>query len=570
MEVSRNRRILLATQDEDTLGIPSTSLESGDELLIGRSTEECQALLHQAPCDVFLVDAQIDPKLVLWLSEVAGPLGLPPVIWVGGMPLISGDIGGAQTDWIRDLRDPVELHFRIDQLLRNSGTHAELGRMQYLADHDALTGLPNRRHFFDRIDGCVRAASRENFAVAVLFIDLDGFKAVNDSLGHDAGDQLLTCIAERVTAHVRSSDSLTLPDKDDPATVSRLGGDEFALLLSRVDGPMGAEIVADRLAAVIAEPMEINGHEITVSASIGISLLPGDADSPDLLLSHADQAMYQAKQRGPNNFAFYDEGMDSASLRRLTVATRLRRSLEHAELEVAYQPRIDIATGRAVGAEVLARWNDDTLGIVKPDEFIPVAESTGLILPLGRAVLNLACAQVREWLDAGYTGFSISVNVSPQQFAREDVVSWVTETLTHYRVPPEYLELEITENLFLAKTERITETLTQLRAMGMRIALDDFGTGYSSLSFVLQFPIDTLKMDRCLIKNITDDEGAAGVVKALIEMARAMRIQIVAEGVDTEAQAEWLRKHGCDEFQGFLRSGAVSAEELANFLEVVD
>ena len=432
-------------------------------------------------------------------------------------------------------------------------------RMRYLADHDTLTGLPNRRAFVERIDHCVHAARRAQHEMALLFIDLDGFKTVNDSLGHAAGDQLLTHVAERILGHIRSSDALARCGTADKPAVSRLGGDEFALLLTKVDGAQGTEIVADRLAAILAEPILIEDHEVAVSGSIGISMFPADAQSADELFTHADQAMYQAKSRGPNNYAFYDESMDTASLRRLNVASALRRAVARDEVHVHYQPRLDLQKGCIAGGEALARWKDASLGQVSPAEFIPVAESTGLIIPLGRRVLEMACEQVRAWLSAGYEDFVISVNVSPQQFLRENVVEWVSDTLSRYRTPPKHLELEITENLFLGKAESIGETLRQLRSIGLRIALDDFGTGYSSLSYLLQFPIDTLKIDRCLLKNIPHNDDAAGVVKALIEMSSSLGIRTVAEGIDDEAQADWLDLHGCDEIQGFLISGALEA-----------
>ncbi len=433
-------------------------------------------------------------------------------------------------------------------------------RMRYLADHDTLTGLPNRRAFVERIDHCVHAARRSQHEMALLFIDLDGFKTVNDSLGHAAGDQLLTHVAERILSHIRSSDALARCGTAEKPAVSRLGGDEFALLLTKVDGAPGTEIVADRLAAILAEPILIDDHEVAVSGSIGISMFPADAKSAEELFTHADQAMYQAKSRGPNNYAFYDESMDTASLRRLNVASALRRAVARDEVHVHYQPRLDLQEGRVSGGEALARWKDNSLGQVSPAEFIPVAESTGLIIPLGRRVLEMACEQVRAWLNAGYEDFVISVNVSPQQFLRENVVEWVSDTLSRYRTPPKHLELEITENLFLGKAEAIGETLRLLRSIGLRIALDDFGTGYSSLSYLLQFPIDTLKIDRCLLKNVPHNDDAAGVVKALIEMSSSLGIRTVAEGVDDEAQADWLDQHGCDEIQGFLISGALEAD----------
>jgi diguanylate cyclase (GGDEF)-like protein len=433
-------------------------------------------------------------------------------------------------------------------------------RMRYLADHDTLTGLPNRRAFVERIEQCVQAARRNQHEMALLFIDLDGFKTVNDSLGHGAGDQLLAHVAERILGHIRSSDALARCGTPDKPAVSRLGGDEFALLLTKVDGAAGTEIVADRLASVLAEPILIDQHEVAVSGSIGISMFPADATTAEDLFTHADQAMYQAKSRGPNNYAFYDQSMDTASLRRLTVASRLRRAVARDEVHVHFQPRLDLRKGAVAGGEALARWKDETLGQVSPAEFIPIAESTGLIIPLGRRVLERACEQVRGWLDAGYEDFVISVNVSPQQFIRENVVAWVSETLQKYRTPPQYLELEITENLFLGKAESIGDVLRDLRSIGLRIALDDFGTGYSSLSYLLQFPIDTLKIDRCLLKNVPHNGDAAGVVKALIEMSASLGIRTVAEGVDDEAQADWLDEHGCDEIQGFLISGALESE----------
>ncbi|MEE9608522.1 MAG: EAL domain-containing protein [Myxococcota bacterium] len=443
-------------------------------------------------------------------------------------------------------------------------------KIRFLASYDHLTGLANRHLFHELLSRATAAASSRGHQVGLLYIDLDHFKRINDTLGHAAGDQLLQTVAERLRDNVRGGDvvSRVQDDAADPA-VSRLGGDEFTVILSEISEPEDAGDVARRILRVLPEMISLDGHEVSVSASIGIVLYPMDGDDVETLVRHADAAMYHAKEHGRNQYEFFSESMNAASLRKLTLETQLREALERDQFTVLYQPRLDVASDKMIGVEALLRWDHPELGSVAPKEFIPLCEETGLIVSIGEWVLRTACAQNKAWQRAGYDPIQVSVNVSTRQFAHHDLKATVTEALRESGLSPDCLELELTESLMLQEDDGTAATLHELRGMGVKIALDDFGTGYSSMSYVIRFPLDALKIDRCIVQNVGSDPAAAGVFTALVSMAHSLSLRVVAEGVDAEDQVQFLRENGCDEMQGFLMSAAVSPEELIPFLEGV-
>jgi diguanylate cyclase (GGDEF)-like protein len=439
-------------------------------------------------------------------------------------------------------------------------------RISYLASYDSLTGLANRRLFHDQLERAIAAAKAQGHMVGLLFMDLDRFKGINDTLGHGAGDALLQIVAERLRAHVRGSDIVgRVVTEDQGLEIARLGGDEFTVLLSKLAQPEDAGDVARRILRAIPEPVVLEGHSISLSASIGIAIYPVDGEDVETLVKHADAAMYSAKALGRDNYQFFSPKINASALRKLALESHLREAIERDELRLHYQPRLDLHTGHVVGVEALLRWTHPDLGAVSPREFIPLAEEAGLISPIGEWVLRTACRQARVWHEQGIGPISISVNVSPRQFVENDLRVLVGGILRETGVPPRLIELELTEQLLLQDNEETAVALRDLRAMGVTIALDDFGTGYSSLSYLARFPLDTLKMDRCFVRDVDHDPAAAGIAKAVIAIGHSLGARVVAEGVDTFEQETFLREHGCDELQGFLLAGALPADEVVRF-----
>jgi diguanylate cyclase (GGDEF)-like protein/PAS domain S-box-containing protein len=428
-------------------------------------------------------------------------------------------------------------------------------RVQYLATHDDMTGLPNRTMFGELLDHTLESARRHERKCALLFIDLDRFKVINDSLGHQNGDILLRETALRLKTSVRSSD-----------VVARLGGDEFVVMLDSYGSFMDvADIARDVLSAVL-EPIEIMGQECRVTASIGIARFPRDATDSTTLMRHADIAMYHAKEEGKNNFQFYSPELSPMSAQRLVVETHLRRALENKQLSVQYQAKVDLKSGKINGTEALIRWNHPQLGAVSPAQFIPVAEDTGLIVPIGKWVLRTACEQNMAWQRQGLPRIVMAVNLSPRQFKDPNLLNDIAETLEQTRMAPELLELEITESMIMSDVDQIVERVAAIKNLGVRFAIDDFGTGYSSLSQLKRFPIDTLKIDRSFIRDIPSNAEDKAITDAIISMGKTLGVTLVAEGVETVAQRTFLRRRGCDEMQGFLFSKPCHPEEFAQLL----
>ncbi|GEM_PF-696336 len=426
--------------------------------------------------------------------------------------------------------------------------------LAHQATHDTLTGLANRTILNDRISLLIERAARESSVVALLLLDLDRFKEINDSLGHGTGDELLRGMAARLTDLMRDSD-----------TVARLGGDEFVVLVE-MDVADGAIPVAQKILDALAHPFSISGRELFIGASIGISLYPKDGASSEDLLKNADVAMYRAKKRGRNTFRFYDENMNANSVERLSLETRLRHAIDNDELLLHYQPQINLHSGEIIGAEALIRWQHPEMGLVSPAKFIPLAEESGLIFPIGEWVMRTACAQIKTWQNAGVMTPPVAVNLSAHQFRQQHLVKMTTGVLLDSGIDGRYLELEMTESAVMEDADRVIKVLRELKETGVKISIDDFGTGYSSLSYLKQFAIDKLKVDQSFVREITRDPDDAAIVVAIITMAHSLGLSVIAEGVETEGQLEYLRSHGCNEMQGYLFSRPVPVGEFEQML----
>ncbi|MBU2642250.1 MAG: EAL domain-containing protein [Gammaproteobacteria bacterium] len=428
--------------------------------------------------------------------------------------------------------------------------------MAHLAQHDFLTSLPNRLLLTERFAHAIKMAQRNRKQVGLMFIDLDNFKHINDSLGHAVGDQLLQSVANRLVECVRTTD-----------TVCRQGGDEFVILLAEISQPQDAAQVAASLQAALDIPHLVDGNELHISLSVGISIFPDDGTRVDALMQNADTAMYHAKASGRNNFQFFKAEMNTRAVHRQMIECSLRRALKQNEFMLHYQPKIDLATGAMTGAEALIRWQDPDLGITYPAQFIPIAEENGLIVPIGRWVLREACRQVQAWLDSGLPAVPVAVNISAVEFRHDSFLKWLALILKETGLAPHYLQLELTESILMHDAESSASVLEALKIMGVKLAIDDFGTGYSSLSYLKRFPIDTLKIDQSFVRDIVTDADDATIVAAVIGMGKNLKQRVIAEGVETHEQLAFLQARHCDEGQGFHFSHPVSAERFAHLLE---
>lgn len=431
--------------------------------------------------------------------------------------------------------------------------------INYQAYHDMLTRLPNRVLMEDRLNLAMTHSARNKQKLAVMFLDLDRFKWVNDTLGHTTGDRLLQSVSQRLEGCLRAGD-----------TLARFGGDEFALILPNVNHEEDAIIIAEKILSELKEPFTVDQHDLYVTSSIGIALYPDAGESIEALIASADLAMYSVKESGKNGYQFFDPTMNEASNTRLTIERELRKALTTDDIKVCYQPQVDANTERLVGFEALIRWEHPANGLIFPGDFIPIAEETGLILELGRYVLDKACADVAKWRSEGMLDVRVSINFSGLQVDQDCFIDEIKDALEKYDLPGSSLEVEITENVIMNDMSKVIQKLRQLTTMGIKIAVDDFGTGYSSLSYLQQFPINTLKIDKSFVSSINVSEEATSIVDAIIAMAKGLKLNLIAEGVENDPQLEYLRELGCESIQGFLFGKAEGAERTREILERIE
>jgi diguanylate cyclase (GGDEF)-like protein len=525
---------------------------------IGPKVGSCGTAVYRREA-VIVSDIMHDP---LWedFRELAGAHGYRSC-W--STPILShqGAVLGVFAMYSKTVRLPTDLEANlIEVTTRIAGIAIERklaeDRIHFMANHDALTGLPNRTLLNDRLSQALLYAQRYDRWVTVAFVDLDNFKFVNDSLGHNAGDELLKTVANRMAACVRATD-----------TVVRLGGDEFVVLL--LDQPQSADIVSEaiqKLRAAIAEPVHIDGHDLTVTCSVGIANYPGDGTDPSKLLANADAAMYRAKEIGRDNFQFYTPELNTKAHEKFLLQEELRSAVARSEFVLLYQPQVDLRTGRVFAVEALIRWKHPTLGIVPPIRFIPIAEETGLIVPIGDWVLREACRQNKAWQDAGLPHINVCVNVSARQFKEKNLIARVISALKDSGLEARYLEMELTESLIMQDVEQAVATMNELQSLGVQLSIDDFGTGYSSLSALKTFPVARLKIDKSFIEHLPSNENDKAVAGAVISLGQKLNLRVIAEGVETDEQVAFLRENNCDEMQGYHFSKPIPPQGIEHLL----
>ncbi len=576
--------LLARARDVFPCHLVSVTLVAPDEgkMLRGVVYDYCNEARHSTRVELHSQEVRhlLDgPELVL-LDATAGslPAYLEPLLGLGPRSILVlplrfrrqlvgilavGDRGGS----VAGAEEQVQLRRLADQVAVALVNARMLDQVKSLAYFDSLTGLPNRLSYKERLARALRDARLSGKLVAAFFIDLDHFSRINDTLGHDAGDHLLQEVAERLRASCRDREDEVGPAQEALAPdVARLGGDEFTVVIPGLSHPEDAAKLARRILSSLAHPMRVAGQEIFINASIGIAIYPGDGEDLETLLMHADTAMYKAKEQGGNSYQAYSRTMNATALQRLTLENALRRALERSEFVLHYQPIVDALTDAPVGAEALVRWRHPELGLLLPSEFIPLAEENGLIIQLGEWVLKEACLQNRRWQLAGLTPIRVVVNLSSRQL-RRNLAQTVSRILQSTGLEARYLGLELTESLLVNHQKDDAETLHALRAMGLHLAVDDFGTGYSSFSYLKHFPLDALKIDRSFVRELTTSPDDAAITTAIIAMAHALGLEVVGEGVETEAQRVMLRDQGCDTMQGYLFSRPVPADQMAPLLE---
>jgi predicted signal transduction protein with EAL and GGDEF domain/DNA-binding response OmpR family regulator len=544
------QRFFLSEETLEVLGLDGAELDgSGESVMKLVHPDDCGKLLAAVNSkEAFCLDFRIvlPGDVTRWLQLQAEVAQDP----AGGAPRLAGTV-----------QDVTERHLAQD-------------RIRYLAYYDSLTKLPNRSLFCEQLARAVLHAPRASGRLAVMFIDLDNFKRINDTLGHSVGDQVLSAVAERIAGCLRQGDT-TGRNYEEPfmgedaqaRLVGRHGGDEFTLFLADLKHDSDAALIARRLLASLALPFMLGGQEVVAGASIGIAMYPDDGKDVETLLRNADAAMFHAKERGRNNYQYYSESIGAAAFQKLALESSMRKALEREEFVLHYQPIVSIADGRIVGAEALLRWCHPDLGMVPPIEFIPLAEETGLIVPLSDWVLRTACRQARAWQLAGLEPVHVAVNVSAAYLQRANLAHAVACALAESGLEPQCLGLELTESVLARDMDATLALFMGLRDTGVQLAIDDFGTGYSSLSYLRRFPLHTLKIDRSFVRDLPHDEDAVALATAIIAMGRSLKLDLIAEGVETPLQLEFLRAQGCERFQGYLFSAAVPPQEFALLLE---
>ena len=512
-------------------------------------------------------DYLADTRLTYWYGQIrrtgtksgAGWPLLKGDVPVGALLFLSSELGAFTSELIelmQRLADNVSFALgnfdRIDEKIEADK------KIKYLATHDGLTGLANRAMFSQLLAASIETSRRHNRQFALLFIDLDRFKIINDTLGHSCGDVLLIEMAKRLSENVRSSD-----------VVARLGGDEFVVILQEIDEVQEVMIVARKLLSSIMKPLLLSGQECRVTGSIGVAMFPANGDDEETLTKNADMAMYLAKNEGKNDVRFFSPDLKTPLLERLMLETSLRHALDRNEFVLHYQPKRDLATGQVTGFEALLRWQHSDLGLLQPKQFMPLTEETGLVVQIGHWVLKTACRQNMIWQRAGLAPVSMAVNLSPKEFMHDGLLEHIDTALAESGMPAKFLQLEITESMVMQDVDRAVEVLFAIKSRGVRLAIDDFGTGYSSMAAIKQFPVDTLKIDRSFIRDLPQSGDEKAIADAIIRLGKALGLTIVAEGVETSDQETFLREHACHEMQGFLFSKAVSAEEVPPLLHYV-
>ncbi|MDJ0848641.1 MAG: EAL domain-containing protein [Myxococcota bacterium] len=558
LERRKSATIVMVDDEPTTLDVVEMLLRDEGYERIVPVTDSTQALgvIERERPDVLLLDLMM-PEVggldILRAMRASEALERIPVVILTS----SSDpeakleaLGLGATDFLGKPVDPSELILRLRNTL---SAKSYLDRLVYA---DELTGLPNRRDFIERVDLVLRRSRLDGSACALLRVDVDRFKQINDALGHGFGDRLLKTAADRLAKCVQAAST-----GQQPALLARVVGDEFALLIEGPDPVNTASRTAEIVLATLAEPFVFGGKEFFASCSIGIALAPDNGNDVESLLASAGMALSQAKRGGGNALGFYDDSLNARSRQRLVLENQLRKALDRGTLELHYQPKLDVETGRIVGAEALARWQDSELGYVTPDRFIPIAEETGLIEPLGEWALHAALRQCKAWQEESTSPLSVAVNVSGKQFRSGDFVSRVRRALDEHGVDPTRVVLELTEGTIMEDPEEAAEMLRAIKELGIQISIDDFGTGYSSLSALKRFAPDELKIDRSFVLGLPADPDAAAIVKAVIAMSKGLGLEVVAEGVETEEQLDFLSRLGCDRYQGFLCSKAIPASE---------
>lgn len=468
-----------------------------------------------------------------------------------------------------ELRFVVREDDKVSVIISNISDYKQAAeKIKYLAYHDTLTDLPNRYLFNDRLKQAIAHAERAKQLLAILFFEIDNFKHINDTIGHKAGDELLQGIANRLMIAMRRTDSISrLSTEDSEHMVARLGGDEFTILLTDIRNIQDPAKASQRILNMLSEPFIIGAQDVFVTASVGIAVYPFDGKDIDTLLINADVAMYQAKNHGKNNYQYYSESMNNFTVERFTVENKLRKALDHNEFMLFYQPQIDISTGRMIGVEALIRWLQPDLVLIKPGQFIPLAEETGLIVPIGEWVLRTACAENKVWQKAGLKPMRVTVNVSSIQFRQNDFVEAVSGILRDTGLDPAYLQLELTESAIMKDSENTIKKLYSLQAMGIQVAIDDFGTGYSSLNYLKRFPLSTLKIDYSFVKDLVNSPNNQAIVNAIVSLAHNFNLKVITEGVEKMTQLAFLHECGCEGVQGFLICPPVNSVILAEFVK---
>jgi diguanylate cyclase (GGDEF)-like protein len=505
-----------------------------------------------------------DPRLTLFKERFQGNGTLSAASFplfkdaepIGILAFHCGEVGAFTPELIELLQRLAEnVSFALGNFDRADEKARADQQIEHLATHDGLTNLPNRVMFNQLLHFAIETARRHDRRFAVLFIDLDRFKVINDSLGHDAGDALLIEIGKRLRFSLRPND-----------VVARLGGDEFVVILDDTGDRQDVEAVSRNLLSVLSQPLQLCGHECHTTASIGIAMYPSDGADVQTLTKNADMAMYLAKEDGKNAFRFFIGEIKTQSIERLMLETALRHALDRNQFALHYQPKVDMASGQITGVEALLRWTHPELGMLPPMQFIPLAEETGLIVPIGRWVLKEACAQNMAWQRSGLRSVSMAVNLSPRQFADENLLQDIDDALAASGMAATLLQLEVTESMVMQNVPRAVKVLDAIQSRGIRLAIDDFGTGYSSMSLMKQFPIDTIKIDRSFVRDLPKDSEDQAIAQAIISMGKALGMTVVAEGVETTEQESFLRDHACDEMQGFLFSKPVPPEDMPGLL----